>query len=112
MPDLCASVCDCRRWQELGNVLTSPGLLEDSMQLAVQAAASQLPSNLRSSPAAHAAKPRTSSSSSSATSHGSSLGSRELAAAQQQAAQVQQPALKLDDIVVLGKSKPVRGKIR
>jgi hypothetical protein len=88
----------------LGSVLTSPGLLEDSMQLALQAAATQLPSNLRSSPAAHAAKPRTTSS--------SSLSSKELAGAAQQAAEVQQPALKLGDIVVLGKSKPVRGKIR
>jgi hypothetical protein len=82
------------------------------MQLAVQAAASELPSNLRSSPAAHAAKPRTTSSSSSVMGHGSSLSSNELPGAAQQASQEQQPALKLGDIVVLGKSKPVKGIIR
>jgi hypothetical protein len=84
-------------------VLSSPTLLLDSMQAAVQAAASQLPSSQRSSPAAHAAKPR-----SSRTSAGSRSRSGQLAGG----AEVQQHALKLGDIVVLGKSKAVKGKIR
>lgn len=71
------------------------------MQSAVQAAARQLPSSQRSSPAAHAAKPRS-----------SRAESGQLAGTAQQPAEVQQPALKLGDIVVLGKSKAVKGKIR
>lgn len=99
-------VCGCRRWQELGSVLSSPGLLQDSMQAAVHAAASQLPSSQRCSPAAHAAQPG-----SRRAGAGSRTSSGQLAGAAQPA-EVQHPALKLGDVVVLGKSKAVKGKIR
>lgn len=94
------------RWQELGSVLSSPGLLQDSMQAAVHAAASQLPSSQRCSPAAHAAQPG-----SRRAGAGSRTSSGQLGGAAQPA-EVQHPALKLGDVVVLGKSKAVKGKIR
>uniref|UniRef100_A0A383WQD5 non-specific serine/threonine protein kinase n=1 Tax=Tetradesmus obliquus TaxID=3088 RepID=A0A383WQD5_TETOB len=95
------------RWQELGSVLSSPGLLQDSMQAAVLAAASQLPSSQRCSPASHAAQPG-----SRRAGAGSRTSSGQLAGAAQPAEVQQQPALKLGDVVVLGKSKAVKGKIR